>query len=84
VNDQETVSGGDLIVLDREGENGLLGVVSDATLFVMSGLPLDEPISGYGPFVMNTADEIRQAISDMRSGRLGAIRASPASEGLKS
>ncbi|TFG82703.1 MAG: pirin family protein [Chromatiales bacterium] len=75
VNDQETVSSGALVVLDREGENALLGVDMDATLFVMSGLPLDEPISGYGPFVMNTAEEIRQAIEDMRNGRLGAIPA---------
>jgi len=80
VNDQETVSGGDLIVLDRAGENALLSADSDATLFLMSGLPLDEPISGYGPFVMNTADEIRQAISDMRSGRLGAVRPNPPPE----
>ena len=72
VNDRETVSSGDLVVLDRESENALLSVNRDAMLFVMSGLPLDEPISGYGPFVMNTAEEIREAISDMRSGRLGA------------
>jgi len=72
VNDAATVSGGDLVVLDREGENAVLDARSDAMLYVMSGLPLDEPITGYGPFVMNTADEIRQAISDLRSGRLGS------------
>jgi redox-sensitive bicupin YhaK (pirin superfamily) len=78
VNDGPTASGGDLVVLDREGENAQLSAAHDAMLYVMSGLPLDEPISGYGPFVMNTADEIRQAISDVRSGRLGlpAVRGS--------
>lgn len=72
VNDEATLSAGDLAVLDREGENALLDAKGDVTLFVMSGLPLDEPISGYGPFVMNTAEEIRQALDDMRTGRLGA------------
>jgi redox-sensitive bicupin YhaK (pirin superfamily) len=70
-----TATGGDLVVLDRTGENVLLQATVGATVFVMSGLPLDEPISGYGPFVMNTQDEIRQAIDDMRNGRLGAVPA---------
>jgi hypothetical protein len=75
VNDRERAAAGDLVVLDREGENALLIAATDSTLLVMSGLPLDEPISGYGPFVMNTAEEIRQAIEDMRNGRLGAVPA---------
>lgn len=72
VNEEATLSAGDLAVLDRRGGNAQLHANGDATLFVMSGLPLDEPISGYGPFVMNTAEEIRQALDDMRAGRLGA------------
>ncbi len=76
VNDRAAAVSGDLLVLDREGANALLtvnpGASTEARVLVMSGLPLDEPISGYGPFVMNTAEEIRQAISDMQSGRLGA------------
>jgi redox-sensitive bicupin YhaK (pirin superfamily) len=73
VNSEATAADGDLLVLDRDGENALLEAAADATLLVMSGLPLDEPISGYGPFVMNTSEEIRQAIDDMRNGRLGAV-----------
>lgn len=68
----QPVVAGDLVVLDREGADLTLRATADATVLVMSGQPIDEPISGYGPFVMNTAEEIRQAIADMRSGRLAS------------
>jgi redox-sensitive bicupin YhaK (pirin superfamily) len=44
---------------------------TDARLLLIAGKPLKEPIVQYGPFVMNTQDEIRQAMSDYRAGRLG-------------
>jgi quercetin 2,3-dioxygenase len=56
--------GGDAIRLDAE---------SDALVLVLSGEPINEPVFGYGPFVMNTEDEIRAAISDYRSGRMGHL-----------
>jgi hypothetical protein len=69
-----TVAGqGDLVVFNREGDAIEIQAVSDTTLLVLSGQPIDEPIAGYGPFVMNTQREIQQAIADMRSGRLGKI-----------
>ena len=43
----------------------------DARVLLISGQPLKEPIVQYGPFVMNSQDEIRQALSDFRDGRLG-------------
>jgi redox-sensitive bicupin YhaK (pirin superfamily) len=40
---------------------------------VLSGEPIDEPVVGHGPFVMNTPEQIRQAIQDFTSGRFGAL-----------
>ena len=45
-----------------------------ARLLLLAGQPLREPVARYGPFVMNTEAEIRKAMSDFRSGRLGEIR----------
>jgi redox-sensitive bicupin YhaK (pirin superfamily) len=64
---------GELVLLSREGEDFVLEAEKDATVFVMSGEPIDEPVAGYGPFVMNTPQEIQQAFADYHAGRLGQI-----------
>jgi quercetin 2,3-dioxygenase len=63
----------EMIVFTREGEGVTLHALSDATVLWLSGEPIDEPIVGYGPFVMNSEAEIRQAFVDFHSGRMGAI-----------
>ncbi|MGH8444147.1 MAG: pirin family protein [Solimonas sp.] len=80
VNDEEIVREAQLVVLDREAGELLLEANSDATVLVLSGEPLDEPVVGYGPFVMNSEAEIAEAIADFEAGRFGGIAGSqPAS-----
>ncbi|MCK1638960.1 pirin family protein [Bradyrhizobium sp. 157] len=75
VNGSESASEAQFVLLDRRGGDVTLEASSDATVVILSGEPIDEPVVMYGPFVMNTEDEIRRAITDFQSGRFGAIRA---------
>jgi len=52
------------------GDELALGADGPARMLCFAGRPIGEPVARYGPFVMNTDDEIRQAIDDYRSGRL--------------
>lgn len=62
-------------LLDRDGGAVTIEAETDATLLVLSGEPIDEPVAMHGPFVMNTREEIRQAMADFQSGRFGKIPA---------
>jgi hypothetical protein len=69
----ETVTAGELAVFDRKGDQAKITAQTNAIVFVMNGAPIDEPVAGYGPFVMNTPKEIQQAFADFHAGRLGTI-----------
>jgi hypothetical protein len=73
VNRTEVVRDAQLVTLDAIGTGVSLEANNDATLLVLSGEPIDEPIVGYGPFVMNTSEQITQAIEDFNSGRFGRM-----------
>ena len=64
-----SVSSGNIGVLSDGGALQASGGANGARVLVVAGNPLREPVAKYGPFVMNTQDEIRQAISDYQSGR---------------
>ncbi len=69
----EVVREAQMALLERGGEQLTLEANSDATLLVLGGEPIDEPIVGHGPFVMNTQAEIATAISDFNAGRFGRM-----------
>lgn len=75
VNSDREASGGGLAIFERVGESITVKAKTDIKLLVMDGQPIEEPIVGQGPFVMNTADEIRQAIADYQDGRMGQLTA---------
>jgi hypothetical protein len=62
-----------IAVLDREGDAVSVDVAEDSTLLVLSGEPIDEPVASYGPFVMNTREELAQAVEDYRKGKMGHL-----------
>ncbi|HKE49541.1 MAG TPA: pirin family protein, partial [Rhodanobacteraceae bacterium] len=64
------IARGELAVLDRDGGDVLLAGGTEATrLILVAGKPLDEPVVKYGPFVMNTQEQIVQAIRDYQAGK---------------
>jgi len=62
-----------LVVLDKSGESFAVEAGADAVVLLLSGEEIDEPIVGHGPFVMNSRQEILQAIDDFNNGRFGQL-----------
>ncbi len=73
VNDTEVLRAAQGVRLGTHGSNAMIETNTEATLLVLEGQPIDEPVAAYGPFVMNTAEEIRTALTDYREGRFGRI-----------
>jgi hypothetical protein len=75
VNDTNAIGPAQLVLFAGAGQAIDVYASEDSDFLLLSGQPIDEPIAGYGPFVMNSAEEIREAIEDFNSGRFGNIAA---------
>jgi redox-sensitive bicupin YhaK (pirin superfamily) len=64
-----------MVLLERAGSDFDISAAEEALVLVLSGEPIEEPVVGHGPFVMNSESEIVQAIEDFNSGRFGQIPA---------
>ena len=73
VNGSEAIEAAEVGLFDRAGKNIGIECLEDTAALLLCGEPIDEPIVGQGPFVMNTPQEIRQAMADYRSGKMGHL-----------
>ena len=75
INQEEDAIEGDLVAFEQNGGRVRITNTGDEPLrfLLLGGLPLNEPVARYGPFVMNTREEIQQAIEDYHAGRMGVI-----------
>ena len=64
----------ELIQFERDGSDVNIVSESAAQILVLSGEPIGEPVAGQGPFVMNTREEIQQAMRDYQAGKMGHLR----------
>lgn len=75
VNGESVLREKQMATLSTEGTGVVIEANSDAKLLLLAGQPIDEPVVGYGPFVMNSQQEIIQAIADFNSGKFGRMEA---------
>jgi redox-sensitive bicupin YhaK (pirin superfamily) len=74
VNSATALEGEALIApLGSSGDGIRLEARQQSLILVLSGAPINEPVASYGPFVMNTDDELRQAFADYEAGRMGHL-----------
>ena len=74
INGTQKVQDSSIVLFEQNDDPAiLLEAIQDTKFLVLTGEPLNEPIQGYGPFVMNSREEIIDAINDFNSGRFGQI-----------
>ena len=65
----------ELLVFDNEGDHIQINNSKNFKGLILNGTPINEPVVSHGPFVMNTHQEIIQAIEDFQSGKMGSLQA---------
>ena len=73
INNSEKAPTNHFVLFNNKGSEFTIRADDDAEILILSGEPIDEPIASYGPFVMNTNDEIRQTIDDFNNGKFGYL-----------
>ena len=73
LNDSQTITAPSMVVLSREGIDFNVQAQHDSKFLILTGQPLNEPIEGYGPFVMNSKAEIMEAVQDFNHGKFGVM-----------
>jgi len=73
INGTEKAPTDHFVLFSNKGEDFTVRADEDALVLVLSGQPINEPIASYGPFVMNTDEEIMQAVKDFQSGKFGYL-----------
>ena len=73
INNSEKAPTNHFVLFENKGKEFTIKAEDEAEILVLSGEPIDEPIASYGPFVMNTNEEIRQTIDDFNSGKFGYL-----------
>ena len=73
LNDAQHIEAPSLVVLSREEIDFTIKAEQDSKFLILTGQPLNEPIEGYGPFVMNSKAEITDAINDFNHGKFGSM-----------
>ena len=73
INGDATARASQLVMLSRDGVEVTITAEQNARVLLLAGQPIEEPIVGYGPFVMNSRQEIERAINDFNSGKFGQL-----------
>jgi redox-sensitive bicupin YhaK (pirin superfamily) len=71
---QTSAKEGDLVLFEQDGDEVIIrGGAQGVDLLLLAAVPLNEPVARYGPFVMNTQEELQQAFEDYRAGKMGTV-----------
>jgi len=73
INEAHYATTNQLVLFKNDGEDFTIKATENSVVLVLSGEPIEEPIVAYGPFVMNTQEEIIQAFNDFNSGKFGTL-----------